>query len=93
MHSTVDAMNPALDLLFQRWKGPVMAYPETSSNHATDEQGTERMSPVQFAQHARRWVNNGVQIIGGCCGTTVDHIRELVENLPDRVGPRPTAPT
>ncbi len=92
MHSTVDAMNPALGLLFQRWKGPVMAYPETSSDNATDEQGAERMSPARFAEHARHWVGMGVQIIGGCCGTTVDHIRELVKDLPDRVGPRPSPP-
>ena len=21
------------------------------------------------------WVNNGVQLIGGCCGLTIDHIQ------------------
>ncbi len=81
MHSTVEAMGPGLDVLFRRWNGPVMAYPETAAAHAVE--------PAAFAAHCRRWVEGGVQIIGGCCGTTIEHIRALVEALPDSVGPRP----
>ena len=34
-------------------------------------------------RHCRDWVESGVQIIGGCCGTTIEHIRALVYELGD----------
>ncbi len=80
MHSTSTAMSPALRTLYQHWSGPVMAYPE-ATNLATIE-------PAAFAARCRDWVAGGVQIIGGCCGTTIEHIRAMVESLPDKVGPR-----
>lgn len=39
--------------------------------------GTERVSPLKYAQAAREWKKNGAQILGGCCGTTPEHIRAL----------------
>ncbi len=81
MHSTVRATGPGLDLLFRRWDGPVMAYPEAADAHEVE--------PAAFAAHCRGWVEGGVAIIGGCCGTTIHHIRSLVSELPDAVGPRP----
>ncbi len=80
MHSRVESMDPGLEVLRQRWDGPVMAYPETA--------GTHTVEPDAFAKHCRRWVEKGVQIIGGCCGTTVDHIGALVRELPNVGGPR-----
>lgn len=34
-------------------------------------------SPEYMASYARRFINHGVKIVGGCCGTTPDHIREI----------------
>ncbi len=34
-------------------------------------------SPEYMASYARRFVNAGVQLVGGCCGTTPDHIRQI----------------
>ncbi|HDZ11489.1 MAG TPA: bifunctional homocysteine S-methyltransferase/methylenetetrahydrofolate reductase [Bacteroidetes bacterium] len=36
-------------------------------------------SPEYMAQYARRTVEIGVNIIGGCCGTTPEHIRQIRE--------------
>jgi homocysteine S-methyltransferase len=30
-----------------------------------------------MAQYARRFINAGVRLVGGCCGTTPDHIRAI----------------
>jgi methionine synthase / methylenetetrahydrofolate reductase (NADH) len=40
-----------------------------------------RASPGYFAQFAREAAALGVRILGGCCGTTPDHIRAMVEAL------------
>jgi methionine synthase I (cobalamin-dependent)/5,10-methylenetetrahydrofolate reductase len=34
-------------------------------------------SPDYMASYARRFINAGVRLVGGCCGTTPDHIRQI----------------
>lgn len=34
-------------------------------------------SPEYMAQYARRMIDVGVRFVGGCCGTTPDHIRKM----------------
>ena len=34
-------------------------------------------SPDYFASYARRFVTAGVRLVGGCCGTSPDHIRQM----------------
>jgi homocysteine S-methyltransferase len=54
-------------------------------------------SPDYMASYARRFINAGVRLVGGCCGTTPDHIRAIksaVRSLAPgaaRVGARPAA--
>ena len=43
------------------------------------------MTPGEYLVYAREWVSLGAQAIGGCCGTTPEHIRALKEGLPDRL--------
>ena len=37
----------------------------------------ERVTPSNYAEHAAIWHDAGAKIIGGCCGTTPEHIGEL----------------
>ncbi|MDE0045028.1 MAG: homocysteine S-methyltransferase family protein [bacterium] len=86
MHSTADVTGPALECLASRWQGPVMAYPETLRTF--DERThypTESLTPDEFARSCLAWLDSGVSIIGGCCGTTIDHIRALVRHMEERV--------
>ncbi len=39
------------------------------------------VSPAGYAGAAREWAAAGAGIIGGCCGTTPDHIRAVAEAL------------
>ena len=53
-------------------------------------------SPEYMASYARRFINNGVRLVGGCCGTTPDHIRQIktaVRALAPAVLPRERAVT
>jgi len=34
-------------------------------------------SPEYMASYARRFMNHGVRLVGGCCGTTPEHIRQI----------------
>jgi S-methylmethionine-dependent homocysteine/selenocysteine methylase len=40
---------------------------------------TDDVQPVAYAQQARQWLRQGAAIVGGCCGTTPDHIGVLKE--------------
>ena len=86
MHSKIANTTPGLKILHHHWSGPVMAYPETAVFDAVDKSGASSITPVEFAEHCRGWVESGVQIIGGCCGTTIEHIRAMVNQLPPRPG-------
>ena len=50
---------------------PIAAYGNVG--YADDEGGwinTDAIDPERFAEYARKWVDAGASIIGGCCGTT-----------------------
>ncbi len=38
-------------------------------------------TPDEYLEYARTWIEQGAQIIGGCCGVRPDHIRLLAETL------------
>lgn len=70
----------------------------TSANagHPQIERGavTYEFSPDDFAAFALELADAGAAVIGGCCGTTPDHVRKLSEALGGRAvaaRPRPAA--
>ena len=89
MHSSLPSTTLGLEVVFDRWSGPVMAYPEATGFDAETRQNRGTVPPDEYAGYCRGWVDGGVQIIGGCCGTTVHHIRAMVDQLPARPGSRP----
>jgi homocysteine S-methyltransferase len=74
MHSPVAAVLPALAAVRERCRGPLGAYPEIGDG---DPAAPCSVSPADFAAHARAWHAAGARILGGCCGTTPDHVRAL----------------
>jgi homocysteine S-methyltransferase len=58
-------------------KKPLSAMP--NAGHPTKVEGRNiyLSSPEYLAQYARRMIWAGVKIVGGCCGTTPDHIRSI----------------
>jgi S-methylmethionine-dependent homocysteine/selenocysteine methylase len=84
MHSEVEPIVPALEVVKRLWDGPFGAYP-----HVGDFQRPRwvfgDVTPEGFAAEARRWVDLGAQLVGGCCGIRPEHIRALREELPTHV--------
>jgi S-methylmethionine-dependent homocysteine/selenocysteine methylase len=76
MHSPVAAVLPALGVLRTRFRGPLGAYPEIGDGAAPGA-----VSPDQLATAAMGWLDAGAQIVGGCCGTTPEHIGALRDVL------------
>ncbi|SBV94631.1 Methionine synthase [uncultured delta proteobacterium] len=65
---------------------PVMAEPNAGLPELVGNETVFRLPPAPFAEAAGLIARDGVQLIGGCCGTTPDHIRALHANTgPGRV--------
>ena len=56
---------------------PVMAEPNAGLPELVDGETVFRLEPMPFAEAASRIALEGVQLVGGCCGTTPAHIRAL----------------
>jgi S-methylmethionine-dependent homocysteine/selenocysteine methylase len=48
---------------------------------------TPLLAPDEYAARAARWLVRGATILGGCCGTTPDHIAALARISPERGDP------
>lgn len=87
MHSEVETVVPALEVMLDKWSGPVAAYPHSGRFVMPNWQFVDIISPEDYAAEADKWVALGAQVVGGCCGIGPEHIRLLSERLPDRISP------
>jgi S-methylmethionine-dependent homocysteine/selenocysteine methylase len=87
MHCEASVVEPALDVLRAHWDGSVMVYPEVGTWRPPSWQPGE-LTPEEFLGLCQRWVDRGVQLVGGCCGIGPDHIAALRD-----IRPAPSAPT
>ena len=82
MHTRIENITPALQVLREHWSGPLMAYAETGNLILPDWRYEEVCAPNDYAVEIRRWIDDfGVQVVGGCCGTGPEHIRALRKAL------------
>ena len=81
MHTSVHHTGPALTELNKLWGGPVFAYAESGHFVPPSWKFEDIISPQDYLGYARRWTNQGVKVIGGCCGIGPEHIRVLRESL------------
>ena len=56
---------------------PVMASPNAGLPRRIDERMVYVSTPEYFGVYARRMFRVGVRMIGGCCGTTPEHIKRI----------------
>jgi homocysteine S-methyltransferase len=56
---------------------PLAAMPNAGVPRAVDGRNIYLCSPEYMASFARKAVAAGVQIVGGCCGTTPNHVRAM----------------
>lgn len=79
-------LTPHLEVIASRTSLAVSAYPNAGLPNAF---GAYDESPSQMAAQIKEYLEKGlINIIGGCCGTTPDHI-EAIANLAKEFKPRP----
>lgn len=75
----VNEILPSLEPLLKRATGiPLGAYANTGRLLANGSwEATEGRFPAVYAEHVRCWISAGVKVVGGCCGTTPEHISAI----------------
>ena len=61
---------------------PVGAYAQGAVYQGVGWDFEKSMSPEEYLAYASEWAKLGARAIGGCCGTTPDHIKALATALP-----------
>ena len=56
---------------------PLSAQPNAGRPRDIEGRTIYLTSPEYMASYARRFVASGVRLVGGCCGTTPEHIRQI----------------
>jgi len=60
---------------------PLAAQPNAGMPRSVEGRNIYLCSPEYMASYARKFVTAGVRLIGGCCGTTPEHIRAMKSAL------------
>lgn len=71
------AMLDAIERMVARTDRPVSAQPNAGLPRAVDDRSIYLASPEYMGSYARRLIQAGARFVGGCCGTTPDHIRKI----------------
>jgi len=60
---------------------PVLAQPNAGKPRLVDNKTVFEMAPADFAAGITQCLHSGARLVGGCCGTTPEHIRAVAEAL------------
>ena len=83
-HSHTNIAREALRQLRECVEGPVGIYPHCGDWGPPDWRFVNSITPEEFLEEAQGWVSDGAQVIGGCCGIGLDHMKLLKDTLPRR---------
>src|SRR5579862_6353432 len=78
------AMLDAVERIRAATSLPLSAQPNAGMPRSVEGRNIYLCSPEYMASYARKFVNAGVRLVGGCCGSTPEHIRVMKSAL--RVG-------
>ncbi|MGD1094187.1 MAG: bifunctional homocysteine S-methyltransferase/methylenetetrahydrofolate reductase [Bryobacteraceae bacterium] len=70
-------MLETIEKMVQYTHKPLSAMPNAGLPTTVEGRNLYLCSPEYMAQYARRFLMAGVKIVGGCCGTTAEHIKEI----------------
>ena len=62
-------------------KKPLSAMPNAGQPATIEGRNIYLCSPEYMAQYSRRFLQAGVRVIGGCCGTTPEHIKMICSEV------------
>lgn len=72
-----DSMIPVVEHLIRQLDHPLIVQPNAGQPKEIAGRQVYLCSPEYFTEYAKRFIKLGAVAVGGCCGTTPDHIEEM----------------
>jgi 5-methyltetrahydrofolate--homocysteine methyltransferase len=63
---------------------PILAQPNAGKPKLVDDQTVFEMAPAAFAEGIAECLRAGANLVGGCCGTTPEHIRSVANIIDEK---------
>lgn len=76
-----DGLLGAVERAVQLTRAPLVVMPNAGLPREVEHRRIYFCSPEYLATFAKRYVELGAAAVGGCCGTTPDHIREVARAI------------
>ena len=80
MHTEIPLINACLDIMQNNWKGLIGVYAHSGVMKKTKWIFEEVISPEHYSKYVKEWIKRGINLVGGCCGITTEHIKYISEN-------------
>ena len=77
MHTPANLIDEGISILGRAFDGPLTVYPDSGYFKMPNWQFEDVIAPDDLRGFAAGWVENGVRVLGGCCGLTPAHIAAL----------------
>jgi len=74
MHTQPQAVSDTISMVRKKFAGPIGVYPDSGYFEMPDWNFTEVIPADKLEDFYKAWIHDGVQLIGGCCGLTIEHI-------------------
>jgi len=76
-HSDIEVTGQAIKIAKKKFNGVLGAYPNRGHYEKPHWKFVDNITPSQYLEKARSWVEDGAQIVGGCCGVGVEEIKAI----------------
>ncbi|MBE0478029.1 homocysteine S-methyltransferase family protein [Candidatus Aerophobetes bacterium] len=76
-----EQMFPVVKAMVSCASKPLIFQPNAGNPHLVKGKTVFPVGPEEFSEWAKKFVESGVKIVGGCCGTTPEHIAAMVKNI------------
>ena len=81
-------MLPAIEQMREVANVPILAKPNAGLPQLENGETVFRMTPEEFASAGEKMVQAGASLVGGCCGTTPEHIKALAARVRHAAAPK-----
>ena len=77
MHTALPDVDKAIEIVRRYWSGAIGVYPESGYFTMPNWQFVDVIEPEALVTAASSWIDNGIGMVGGCCGLGPAHITAL----------------
>ncbi|MDC1272658.1 homocysteine S-methyltransferase family protein [Pelagibacteraceae bacterium] len=76
-HSDIEVTGQAIKIAKKKFNGVLGAYPNRGHYEKPHWKFVDNITPSEYLEKAKSWVEDGAQIVGGCCGVGVEEIKAI----------------